>query len=181
MSRPDDRAARAEARVAVGALHAEIERACAPLRARHAERLACRLGCTACCTDDLTVFEVEAERIVFAHADLLEHGEPHPPGACAFLAGDGACRIYDVRPQVCRTQGLPLRWWVEDGEGEIVERRSICELNVAGPEIESLPEDACWQIGPAEDRLIRLQAGIDGEGVTRVPLRSLFRSTSRGT
>jgi len=163
---------------AVVALHEEVDATCAPLRALHEERLQCRLGCTACCIDDLTVFEVEAERIRGAHAELLEHGTPHPPGACAFLGDGGECRIYASRPYVCRTQGLPLRWWVEDGAGEIVERRSICELNEAGPPIETLADDACWLIGPVEDRLIRLQAERDGEGTTRIALRNLFRQSS---
>ena len=33
-----------------------------------------------------------------------------PEGACAFLDGEGGCRVYPDRPYVCRTQGLPLRW-----------------------------------------------------------------------
>lgn len=165
------------ARADVRALHEEVDVACAPIARRHAARLQCRLGCTACCVDDLTVFEVEADRIRAAHAELLERGTPHPPGACAFLGEDGACRIYASRPYVCRTQGLPLRWLVEDAAGEIVERRSICELNAAGEPLARLDEEACWLIGPVEDRLARLQAereGDDGVG-RRVALRGLFR------
>jgi len=171
----DEAALRDRVRGEVVALHEEVELGCAPLRAAHADRLTCRLGCTACCTDDLTVFEVEAERIRAEHPELLAHADPHPPGACALLDGAGACRIYGSRPQVCRTQGLPLRYFVENADDEIVERRSICELNEAGPPIETLDDEACWLIGPVEDRLIRLQATLDGEGATRVALRSLFR------
>lgn len=159
----------------VRALHAEIDAKTLPLASRHASRLQCRLGCIGCCIDDLTVFEIEAARIVAEHPDLLHSGAPHPPGACAFLGEGGACRIYASRPQVCRTQGLPLRWLAEDAEGEIVERRSICELNASGPPIEALDEQDCWQLGLFEERLIRLQAERDGEGVRRVALRSLFR------
>jgi len=155
-------------------LHAEIDARVRPLAERHAARLQCRRGCSACCVDDLTVFEVEAERIVDRHAELLRAGAPHPPGACAFLGEAGECRIYDVRPQVCRTQGLPLRWLVEDAAGEIVERRSICGLNAAGPPLEALADEECWQLGPFEERLIRLQAERDGIGERRVGLRSLF-------
>ena len=78
--------------------------------------------------DQITVFEVEAEVIRRHHADLLAEGEPHAEGACAFLDGEGACRIYEHRPYVCRTQGLPLRW-LEELDGETVELRDICPLN----------------------------------------------------
>lgn len=159
----------------VRALHGEIDAKARPLADMHAARLQCRLGCSACCIDDLTVFEVEAERIVADYPDLVRTGTPHEPGACAFLGEAGECRIYEARPQVCRTQGLPLRWLAEDTAGEIVEGRSICELNASGPPLEGLAEEECWQIGPFEERLIRLQAERDGEGRKRLALRSLFR------
>src|SRR5262245_46152814 len=92
------------------ALHDEVDARAAALAQRHAGRLRCGRGCSACCVDELTVFEVEAERIRRAHTDLLVSGEPHAAGACAFLDAHGACRIYADRPYVCRTQGLPLRW-----------------------------------------------------------------------
>jgi len=143
------------------------------LRARHAARLRCRRGCSACCVDDLTVFEVEAERIRARAAPVLREA-PHPPGACAFLDGEGACRVYAHRPYVCRTQGLPLRWLDLDAPDGPVERRDICPLNEAGPPIETLPEDACWQLGPVEARLAALQAERSGGARPRVRLRDLF-------
>jgi len=157
------------------ALHAEVEERARALAARHGDRLHCARGCSACCVDDLTVFEIEAERIRRRHGELLERGMPHAAGACAFLDDAGACRVYADRPYVCRTQGLPLRWWTEDDAGEPVENRDICPLNAVGPPIESLPDDACWLIGPFEDRLRRLQERLDGGRARRVPLRSLFR------
>ncbi len=95
------------------------------------------------------------------------------------LDADGACRIYEVRPYVCRTQGLPLRW-VEAA----VERRDICPLNEPGEPIEELPEDACWELGPIEERLAATEleegraAGDSGAPEAtrpRVRLRDLFR------
>ncbi len=151
-------------------LHAEIDAAAARLAERHAARLHCRRGCSACCVDGITVFEIEAERIRAHHADLLASGAPHPRGACAFLDGEGACRIYADRPYVCRTQGLPLRWLDERRSAEL---RDICPLNEAGEPIESLPADECWTLGPFERRLAELQRrfGHDGE---RITLRELF-------
>lgn len=154
-------------------MHEDVDHAVAALAARHAGRLQCRLGCAACCVDDITVFAVEAERIRGAHAALLEDGQPHPPGACAFLDGDGACRVYADRPYVCRTQGLPLRWFGEGRGDEITEQRDICPLNEPGPPLTTLPEDACWSIGPSESRLAAIADRYD-PGMNRVALRTLF-------
>ena len=164
-----------EAQRALRALHAEVDRAAIALARRHAERLRCRRGCHACCIDGLTVFEVEAERIRSRHTELLREGHPHPPGACAFLGDAGECRIYEDRPYVCRTQGLPLRWLDVDDHGEPVERRDICPLNAEGEPLEALSARACWTLGPFEDRLRRIQEAQGGEGGRRVALRALFR------
>jgi uncharacterized protein len=140
----------------------------------HTPRTQCHKGCCICCVDDITVFEVEAENIRRHHADLLEHGTPHTPGACAFLAEDGSCRIYEHRPYVCRTQGLPLRWIDENADGQVVEMRDICPLNEPGPAIETLPAEECWTLGPFEEFLAKLQTAADGGQGKRVRLRDLF-------
>lgn len=120
------------------------------------------------------MFEIEADRIVARHQDLLEHGQPHAEGACAFLDGEGRCRIYEERPYVCRTQGLPLRWIEEDDEGSAYEARDICPLNDEGaPPLEELEADALWTIGPFEARLAEQQRAVSGDG-RRVALRELF-------
>jgi Fe-S-cluster containining protein len=156
-------------------LHAEVDALSADLERAHAERLHCARGCASCCIDDLTVLPIEAARIRSAHAQLLATGDPHPAGACAFLDADRACRIYDDRPYVCRTQGLPLRWLEEDEHEEIVEQRDICELNLAGPKLEDMAEDAFWLIGPFEQRLL----DADDSDEERVALRSLFAKSGR--
>jgi uncharacterized protein len=152
-------------------LHRAIDAATAPLEARHAERLQCREGCSACCVDDLEIFEVEAERIRRHCGEVLD-SEPHPIGGCAFLDGVGACRVYAHRPYVCRTQGLPLRWH-EERAGEIVELRDICPLNEPGEPIAELEPAAFWTLGAAEEQLARLER--EGGSVKRVRLRDLFR------
>jgi Fe-S-cluster containining protein len=156
----------------IASLHADIDRATRRLRLVHAARLQCREGCSACCVDDLTVFEVEAAPVRRHHAELLATGTPHAVGACAFLDERGACRIYAERPYVCRTQGLPLRWSEEGAEGA-VELRDICPLNEAGEPIAELRADACWTLGPAEERLALLQLAAE-PGSPRTRLRDLF-------
>ena len=140
-------------------LHDEVDAASRALAVRHAARLECGRGCAACCVDGLTVFEVEAERLRRAAAEVLDQA-PGPTGACAFLDEDGACRAYADRIE-------------EDGE-EVVERRTICELNAEGPPLEGLDEDEVWLVGPVELRLQQLQQRFGGDQA-RVALRELFR------
>ncbi|MEW6747891.1 MAG: YkgJ family cysteine cluster protein [Planctomycetota bacterium] len=153
-------------------LHEKIDRKEQGLARR--ARLMCRRGCAACCIDGITVFEIEAERIRRHHARLLSQGIPHAEGACALLSHDGACRVYDERPYVCRTQGLPLQWFEELSTGEVREQRDICPLNAAGVELDSLRTEDLWMIGPFELRLAELQERFSGGPLTRVTLRSLF-------
>jgi len=159
---------------AILALHRQIDEAVAKLTERLGAMLQCGPGCAACCADELTVFQVEADRILARHAQLLAEALPHPPGACAFLDAAGRCRIYADRPYVCRTQGLPLRW-IDDGpDGQPAEHRDICALNDPGPALLELPAEACWTLGPIETQLRALQIERDGGDLTRVALRSLF-------
>jgi Fe-S-cluster containining protein len=152
----------------------------------HRSRLGCGRGCPSCCVDGITVFQIEADSIRQAHADLLAAGTPHPEGACAFLDEQGACRIYPHRPYVCRTQGLPLRWTEEKADGSLAELRDICPLNEEGTPIQHLPPEACWTLGPIEGRLACLQHAAGAGQMVRVRLRDLFAggqpmpSTPRG-
>lgn len=153
--------------------YAAVDAAARRLQKRHSERLQCGKGCSSCCVDGITVFEVEAANIRVRHRELLGKGKPHEKGACAFLDREGACRIYDDRPYVCRTQGLPLRW-IEDADDSVIEYRDICPLNDDPEEpLESISESDCWTIGDFEGRLARIQASSD-PGMKRVHLRSLF-------
>jgi hypothetical protein len=164
----------------IAALHHAVDRLTRPLDVLHRDRLQCRRGCASCCVDDLTVFPVEADLIRRHHAQLLATEAPHPAGACAFLDDQGACRIYEHRPYVCRTQGYPLRWLDEADDGEsLVELRDICPLNdAAGTPIEELPAEACWTLGPIEEQLARAQYQAHGEVSARVRIRDLFAPES---
>jgi len=110
---------------------------------RYAEQFSCSAGCSSCCYRQLTVFPVEAERIrrwldeqgglaSYEPDQALEVGNPAlllavEEPACKFLDGAGRCRIYPVRPVICRTHGLPLA--IDDGEGAL--RGDVCPLNFA--------------------------------------------------
>jgi len=92
------------------AARAKIDEAAAAIAVRVQDDLACERGCHQCCVEGLTVLTVEAEAVL---AHLEEHGlsapPAPPPGGCVFLDETGACTIYEARPVVCRTHGLPLQ------------------------------------------------------------------------
>jgi hypothetical protein len=160
-------------------LHDVVDELAGPVAAAHASRLTCRAGCHDCCTDGLSVFTIEAAVIARHHAALLASGAEGALGGCAFLDARGECRIYAQRPYVCRTQGLPLRWLDYDEQDEPCEVRDICPRNAEGPALEELPSDACWTLGPFEERLATRQAAVDGDRGQRVALRELFAGARR--
>ena len=172
----------AQAEQWVRQFHAVVDELAGAVGARHGARLRCKAGCSGCCVDGLTVFDVEAERIRRDFPAVLD-AAPHPPGACAFLDDAGQCRIYAARPYVCRTQGLPLRWIeedIEEGEPVAYEARDICPLNLeGGPSLDALAPGDCWDIGPFEARLHAVQHAVDGGRGERTALRSLFGSDAR--
>lgn len=158
----------------VRGLHHALDEQVRPLLTRHADRLGCRRGCSDCCIDGLTVLQLEADRIVAAHVELLRTEAPAPAGRCAFLDAEGACRVYDVRPYVCRTQGVPLRWFEEDEtSGEIHEYRDICPINLEGPALATLGDEELWTLGPFEEQLLDANLELFGHE-RRVALRDLF-------
>lgn len=81
---------------------------------RHGTDMQCATGCSDCCHVRLTITSVEAAAIR-AHVagwsadrrrDLAATG---PPDRCAALDAAGRCRIYEARPLVCRSHGVPIR------------------------------------------------------------------------
>ena len=166
---------------AIEALHYRIDQASIEIARQLADKLHCSPGCTDCCVDDLTVFAIEAKLIQHHYPDLLTSESPHPRGACAFLSPDNNCRIYEHRPYVCRTQGLPLRWLEDvakdDKREELIEYRDICPLNDSELDITELRAESCWLIGPTEEELRELQAGDTDHPAARIALRDLFESS----
>lgn len=86
------------------------------IHSKHAASMKCKEGCSKCCFTDISVFEVEGERIREWFKTLSEERKselktlwqtPPASGACAFLYND-SCSIYEARPIICRTQGAPL-------------------------------------------------------------------------
>lgn len=107
----------------LGELHAKVEAFFARVEARHGDDMQCRTGCADCCRVRLTITGVEAAAIraevarwpaarrralaaddAAAAADAADNDD-----RCAALDARGRCRIYDARPIVCRSHGVPIR------------------------------------------------------------------------
>lgn len=140
---------------------------------KNKSRINCKKGCFSCCKDDLEVFGVEAEYIRKNQSEFLKTNSPSPIGACAFLNEEGACRIYESRPFVCRTHGVPIAYLQEDEEGEF-ELRDICPLNEKGEPIEELSDEKIFQNNSWEEKLATLQIICDQGKMEREKLRQLF-------
>jgi Fe-S-cluster containining protein len=135
----------------------------------------CKNGCSRCCLVDLSVFEIEANRIREWHRSLGPEAQqslldqwkkPKAVGACVFLRND-SCTIYEARPLICRTQGLALSF--QDDEKTWVD---ICPLNDSMLEIAEKTEVINL------DLLNRILSGLEQQeaGVTvrnRIPLTEL--------
>ncbi len=107
-------------------LRARVDAHFAAAQDREGTAMQCRAGCTQCCHARFGVFEIEADPIRRALAELAQTAPelrqrirdqardescPH----CALLV-DGICAVYPVRPLICRSHGLPIV--VDDGRGD---------------------------------------------------------------
>lgn len=114
----------------------------------------CAKGCDACCTLE-SVVPLEAH-VIAAYLDAHPiEPPPAPPVAspddrtpCVFLR-QHACAIYPVRPIICRTHGLPLRYPDQPGI-------DACPLNCTDLDLTALDPQFVLDMGHVTDNLIRL-------------------------
>lgn len=152
--------------------------------------MTCSKGCSKCCIDELSVFSWEASIISDWFSSLSEKDKQEwrkrqllparPEGenqedACAFLH-EGQCTIYEVRPSLCRTQGMAMQY-LEEGKGEKVIKRDWCPLNFKATPLGPSPQDdlnldALNQM-LAQAQMIYEQENAEALGPVRVDLREL--------
>jgi Fe-S-cluster containining protein len=112
-------------------LRDEVDALCVKLEETHKEQITCSRGCHKCCMD-FSIFPVEMYSIL-QETDRRKININHDAseGECVFMM-EGLCSIYESRPLICRTHGLPLLYMGGD-EWQL----SYCELNFTGS---NLPE-----------------------------------------
>lgn len=169
------------------AARTRIEEAADIIFERRRADIACRKGCASCCVEGLTVLSVEAAAIALHLEETGLSGMPSPPpGGCAFLDAEGACTIYEARPVLCRTHGVPIRLGASDEQGRrptslrVLDDASVCELNFR--ERDAAREDVLDGERVAALLLVveqrfRMQQGLPGPA-ERVPLHDLLDDAS---
>jgi len=104
-------------------LRNEVDSLCKKLVAQHRHQIECKKGCSSCCMN-FSVFPLEFFALKhFLQENFRQNLKSQSDDGCPFLDED-ACTIYEYRPIICRTQGLPLLFTGEEGW-----ELSACELN----------------------------------------------------
>jgi uncharacterized protein len=177
MSDPD---AKGHARAALVTLRRRVDDHFAAALARSPGHMECRVGCSRCCHQRFGVFEVEAHRVRTALSRLgrsdpalrervrRQADDPAALHHCALLV-DERCAVYDERPLLCRTHGLPTRLR-EHPEGEPTVRG--CPLNFTAGDP---PQSSVLELAAVNAPLSVMARMWDGHG-HRVPLADLARA-----
>ena len=142
------------------ALLARVSEQCGKIETALSGHMACRKGCSSCCLN-ISLFPVEAVRLRLAFdtldADLKAvilawSQESTDEGPCPLLDKAGACQLYDHRPVICRTHGLPILF--DDGKGN--RRVDFCPENFQA--LESLSGEAMLDLDALNQMLAAVNA-----------------------
>ncbi len=158
------------ARQALDRLHEKVDRFFEDARKAQPDAFVCGPGCHECCLVDLSVFEVEADKLA-AHFETLPESvrsqaerRARQGEHCAFLDEEGKCVVYRARPLICRSHGLAIQ--VED-------RLDYCPLNFRDE-----PPDPAWvlDVDRLDIMLVTVNRAFGGTG-RRVRLADIALGT----
>lgn len=133
------------------ALRHKVDHHAARVERDQAPHFACRRGCDGCCQTERTVSDVEYHALRDAIADLPESERSRlstDTDHCSLLL-DGACAVYEERPLICRSHGLPLVM-----EGQL----DVCPLNFTDASLEELPLDQVLNVDSVTAVLVAVNA-----------------------
>jgi uncharacterized protein len=116
------------------------------VKRRHEHSFKCMSGCYGCCQPGLSVSEIEWARInEWLQNDPDTRAKIHDlkqmlnqKDFCRLLDRDGRCSIYEVRPLICRSHGMPVSWTNDTGDSNQGELRDVCPLNFTGESLDDL-------------------------------------------
>lgn len=136
----------------------KVDDLCGRIVSDFAGEIACSRGCDSCCRH-ISIFWVEAVSMAQALGDLpIDQSEFVRGRARSATAGEacpllhrGACLLYDRRPIICRTHGLPIL------TGETSPRTiDFCPRNFQ--RLESIPGSAVIDLDRLNDTLAAVNA-----------------------
>ncbi len=132
----------------------KVDQLCDGITTLLGDAITCHAGCSSCCIA-ISVFPVEAAALIEAAAQLspeqyhlLKERLAQPPSdeQCPLLYED-RCLLYQARPIICRTHGLPILISEEAGR-----RVDVCPLNCQG--LERLPGGALIDLERLNELLV---------------------------
>ena len=114
-------------------LVAKVDELCRGIHSEYGDSIFCREGCDSCCRH-ISLFPVEAVALAAALHELSPEKSDQirklagaaSAEACPLL-NNGRCLLYEYRPIICRTHGLPL---LTNREGE--KALDFCPSNFKG-------------------------------------------------
>lgn len=147
----------------------KVDRMFAGVFERHGSKFNCKKGCYSCCRADLSVCHVEASYItdwLAVRPDLRDkihrrEGMLNDASFCSLLDQEGACSIYEARPLICRSHGLPISWKQDVLDGNSSEQRDVCPLNFQGVDINELEQIDVLSIDKANILLSLVNRAFD--------------------
>ena len=141
------------------------------VRARYPSALVCASGCSRCCQQHLTLLPFEFQRLTVAaemlgpeaRRELRERLERcRSERDCVLLDALGRCSLYEARPIICRSHGLPIQL----GTPPV---RDICPHNLPQrPPVDELASEFVLDVDRINMILVlldRLPAGGDGQRI----------------
>ena len=113
-------------------LTARVDALCSAITAALGKQITCSAGCSSCCTA-ITVFPVEAAAMREALENLPDrkaeeirrHISEHAEDERCPLLFHHHCLLYEARPVICRTHGLPI---IYNADG--LRQSDCCPLNL---------------------------------------------------
>jgi uncharacterized protein len=111
---------------------------------RYRKHISCDYGCSDCCQQNLNLLPLEYSFLQKGFSLLPEPIKKIVRNRAArglgdhtacLLLGHGACVLYERRPIICRTHGLPL--FIRDADKE---KRDCCPKNFTSYSLELLPQ-----------------------------------------
>lgn len=139
-------------------LVARVDALCREIESALDGQITCSAGCSECCTA-ITLFPVEAARLRGAlealpegeASAILRHVAEHAEGERCPLLARHLCLLYNDRPIICRTHGLPILY-AENDELNV----DCCPLNLV--ECESLSGSAVIDLNRLNAVLVAVNA-----------------------
>jgi len=157
-------------RARLAELFAKVDAFFTRASAVHGPRITCHAGCADCCRRRFSVTSLEASALTEALAalpadrrgELAARAREGDPEVCPALDPDGRCAVYEARPLICRTHGLPLRFPPPQGSRSLPVL-DACPKNFAGEALTKLDPTTVLDQGTLSTVLGALDAAFSDE------------------